>query len=57
MFPEATQVPTWKRLAIDGLTRAFSGKVRWAEENEAEVTELLAKIVKLAVENDFCHKG
>jgi transposase-like protein len=48
-----TQVTTWKRQAIDGLTEVFSDKVRRAEDNEAEVKELHAKIGKLAVENDF----
>jgi len=48
-----TQVTTWKRQAIDGLTGVFSDKVRRAEDNEAEVKELHAKIGKLAVENDF----
>ena len=52
-----TQVTTWKRQAINGLTGVFSDKVRKAEDNEAEVKELHAKIGKLAVENDFCHKG
>ena len=32
-----TQVTTWKRQAIDGLTGVFSDKVRRAEDNEAEV--------------------
>lgn len=48
---------TWKRQAIDGLTGVFSDKVRRAEENEAEVKELHAKIGKLAVENDFLPQG
>ena len=34
-----TQVTTWKRQAIDGLTGVFSDKVRRAEDNEAEVKE------------------
>ena len=40
---------TWKRQAIDGLTGVFSDKVRRAEDNEAEVKELHAKIDKLSV--------
>ena len=52
-----TQVTTWKRQAIDGLTGVFSDKVRKAEDNEAEVKELHAKIGKLAVENDFLSQG
>ena len=50
-------VTTWKRQAIDGLTGVFSVKVRRAEDNEAEVKELHAKIGKLAVENDFLSQG
>lgn len=41
----------------DGLTGVFSDKVRKVEDNEAEVKALHAKIGKLAVENDFFHKG
>jgi len=51
-----TQVTTWKRQAIDGLTGVFSDKVRRAEDN-TEVKELHAKIGKLAVENDFLSQG
>ena len=52
-----TQVTTWTRQAIDGLTGVFSDKVRKVEDNEAEVKELHAKIGKLAVENDFLSQG
>ncbi|UWQ95881.1 transposase [Rhodobacteraceae bacterium M385] len=52
-----TQVTTWMRQAIDGLTGVFSDKVRKVEDNEAELKELPAKIGKLAVETDFRHKG
>ena len=52
-----TQVTTWKRQAIDGLTGLFSDKVRKAEDTLAEVKELHAKIGKLAVENDFLSQG
>jgi len=38
---------------MDGLTNVFSDKAKKAEFNEAEVRQLLAKIGKLAVENDF----
>jgi len=50
-------VTTWKRLTIDGLAGVVSDKVRQAEDNEAEVKELHAKIRKLAVENDFLSQG
>ena len=52
-----TQVTTWKLEAIDELTGVFSDKVRRAKNNEAEVKELHAKIGKVAVENNFCHKS
>ena len=52
-----TQVTAWNRQAIDGLTGVFSDKVRRAEDNEAEVKELHAKIGKLGVENDFLSQG
>jgi transposase len=52
-----TQVTTWKRQAIDGLTRVFSDKVRRAGDNGAEVKELHAKIGKLTVGNDFLSQG
>lgn len=48
-----TQVTTWKRQAIEGLTGVFSDKIRKAESNDDEIKELRAKIGKLAVENDF----
>ena len=53
----STQVTTWKRQAIDGMTGVFSDKIRRAEDKEAEVKELHAKIGKLAVENDFLSQG
>jgi transposase len=52
-----TQVTTWKRQAIDGLTGVFSDKVRRAEDNGAKVKDLHAEIGKLTVENDFLSQG
>ena len=52
-----TQVSTWKRQAIEGLTGVFSDKLKRVEDNDAEVKELHAKIGKLAVENDFLAQG
>ena len=52
-----TQVTAWKRQAIEGLTGVFSDKVKRAENNEAEVKDLRAKIWRLAVENDFLAQG
>ena len=54
---DETEVITWKRQAIDGLTGVFSDKVRKVENNEAEVKELHAMIRMLAVENDFLSHG
>ena len=45
-----TQVSTWKRQAIEGLTGVFSDKLKRVEDNDAEVKELHAKIGKLAVQ-------
>ena len=52
-----TQVSSWKRQAIEGLTGVFSDKLKRVEDNDAEVKELHAKIGKLAVENDFLAQG
>ncbi len=52
-----TQVTTWKRQAIEGLTGVFSDKVRRTENNEAQINDLHAKIGRLAVENDFLSQG
>jgi len=52
-----TQATSWKRRAIEGLTGVFFDKVKRAENNEAEVKELHAKIGRLAVENDFLSQG
>ena len=45
-----TQVSSWKRQAIEGLTGVFSDKLKRVEDNDAEVKELHAKIGKLAVQ-------
>ena len=42
-----TQVSTWQRQAVDGLTGFFSDKMKRAEDNDAEAKELYAKIGKL----------
>ncbi len=52
-----TQVTTWKRQAIEGLTGVFSDKIRKAENKDVEIKELHAKIGQLAVENDFLSQG
>jgi transposase len=48
-----TQVSTWKRQAIEGLTAVFSDKSKKAEDKDGEIKDLHAKIGQLAVENDF----
>jgi transposase len=49
-----TQVTTWKRQALEGLTEIFSDKVRkTAISNESQVKDLHAKIGQLIVEKDF----
>jgi len=39
-----TQVSTWKRQALDGMTGVFSDKVKKAENREGEFKELHVKI-------------
>ena len=52
-----TQVSTWKRQAIAGMSEVFSGKGAVSNSNEKEVKELHAKIGQLAMENDFLSQG
>ena len=54
---DETRVTTWNRQVVDGLTGVFSDKVRKVENNEAKVKELLAKIGKLSVGNNFRPQG
>lgn len=42
---------------FEGSTGVFSDKVKRAENNEAEIKDLHAKIGRLAVENDFLSQG
>lgn len=51
-----TQVSTWKKQAAEGMADVFAKGVG-AEDRDAEVKELHAKIGRLAVENDFLAKG
>ena len=39
------------------MANVFSDKVKKAENKDGEITELHAKIVQLAVENDFLSQG
>jgi|GEM_PF-220501 len=52
-----TQVSTWKRQAVEGLSGVFSEGGQSQGPNESEIKDLHAKIGRLAVENDFwcCH--
>ncbi len=52
-----TQVTTWKRQAIEGMSGVFSDKVKKAENKDGEIKDLHAKIGQLAVENDFLSQG
>ncbi|MCH2094077.1 MAG: IS3 family transposase, partial [Rhodobacteraceae bacterium] len=54
LYPK--QVSTWTRQAVDGMADVFSGG-KQSGPTEAEVTELHAKIGRLAVKNDFLPEG
>ena len=52
------QVSTWKRQAMDGLSKVFSnGTERERQDHESEVRDLHAKIGQLTVERDFLSGG
>ena len=51
------QVSTWKKQSVDGLSGVFSGGASTLGPSESEITELHAKIGRLAVENDFLAQG
>ena len=52
------QVSTWKRQAMDGLSKVFSnGAEREHQDHESEVRDLHAKIGQLTVERDFLAGG
>ena len=49
-----SQVSTWKRQAVGGLTNVFSsGRSKREKNQEAMIRDLHAKIEKLTVERDF----
>ena len=52
-----TQVSTWKKQAVDGLSGVFSGGASPQGPSESEIKDLHAKIGRLAVENDFLAQG
>ena len=53
------QVSNWKRQLLDTAPEVFagSGQRRQAEEHEAKIRELHAKIGELTVERDFFRRG
>lgn len=52
-----SQIATWKKQALAGLTDIFSGKgQKQAQESDSKSEELYAKIGKLEIENDFLKK-
>ena len=51
------QVSTWKKQAVDGLSCVFSGGASTQGPSESKITELHAKIGRLAVENGFLARG
>lgn len=52
------QVSEWKKLAIEGLEKVFTGKTERSDAaHEAQVKELHAKIGQLTVERDFLEKA
>lgn len=52
-----TQVSTWKRQAVEGLSGVFSEGGKAQGPSESEIKDLHAKIGRLAVENDFLAQG
>ena len=52
-----TQMSTWKRQAIEGMTGVSSDKAKKAENKDGEIGGQHAKIGQLGVEDDFWHKG
>ena len=53
------QVSNWKRQLLDSLPEVFAGggRRKLAEEHEAKIRELHAKIGELTVERDFFRRG
>lgn len=52
------QVSTWKRQAMDGLSKVFSnGTDRERQDHDTEIRDLHAKIGQLTVERDFLAGG
>ncbi len=53
-----TMINAWKKLAVEGMSVVFSGKVEAAEAaREGEIEQLHAKIGQLVVERDFLRRA
>tara|TARA_B110000977_G_scaffold180415_1_gene240017 strand:+ start:674 stop:904 length:231 start_codon:yes stop_codon:yes gene_type:complete len=52
-----TQISTWNRQAIEGMTGVSSDKAKKAENKDGEIKELQAKIGQPVMENDFLSQG
>ncbi|PCI88738.1 MAG: hypothetical protein COB24_01885 [Hyphomicrobiales bacterium] len=52
-----TQVSTWKRQAVEGLSGVFTDKAKKAGVQDSDIKDLHAKIGRLAMENDFLSQG
>ena len=52
-----TQVSTWKRQAVEGLSGVFSEGGKPQGPSGSDIKDLQAKIGRLAVENDFLAQG
>ena len=52
-----TQVSTWKRQAIEGLSGVFTDKTKKTGVQDSDVRDLHAKIGRLSMENDFLSQG
>ncbi len=53
-----TMINAWKKLAVEGMSVVFSGKVEAGEAaREGEIEQLHAKIGQLVVERDFLRRA
>jgi transposase-like protein len=52
-----TQVSTWKKQAVEGLSGVISEGGNPQGPSESEIKEMHAKIGRLAVESDFLAQG
>jgi transposase len=52
-----TQIGTWKRAAIDGMSASFAGNKTTPDISAAEIDKLHSKIGQLVVERDFLEQA